>query len=62
MCVVTILVIFSPCIIYSLCTHYRERTAQRRTRQNVIDYTPKVKYDSRRFWGIYQCSICQENF
>jgi len=24
MCVVTMLVIFSPCIIYSLCTYYRD--------------------------------------
>ena len=62
MCVVTILVIFSPCIVYSLCTQYQETTALRRTRQNVIDYTPKIPYDSRRFWGINQCSICQENF
>ena len=27
-----------------------------------MDYTPKVDYDKRRFWGICNCAICFTDF
>ena len=52
MVAITVAIIFSPCLIYSWCTYRADQNRQRETRQGVIDQTPKVTYDKRRFWGI----------
>lgn len=57
-----LLVLFSPCIMFSFVTMMRERNALEQTRQGVIDNMPKVKWDKRRFWGITNCVVCIVDF
>ena len=62
MVAVTLVVIFSPCLIYSYCAWRSEQNRLSETRQGVIDFTPKVTYDKRRFWGITSCVVCLVEF
>jgi len=59
---IALLVIFSPCLIYSYYVHRSEQNRLSETRQGVIDYTPKATYDKRRFWGISNCVVCLVDF
>ena len=53
-----LLIVFSPCLIYSWCAWRSEQNRLSQTRQGVIDFTPKTSYDKRRFWGITNCVVC----
>ena len=58
----TLVIVFSPCILYSWCAYRSEQNRQSQTRQGVIDYTPRATYDKRRFWGITNCVVCMVDF
>ena len=62
LCVAVIVVIFSPCIIAGLVTQYRDSQAREATRLGVVENTPRVTYDKRRFWGINNCVVCLGDF
>ena len=61
-CLLTMLVLFSPCLCYWGFNYAQQESELRQNRESVIEATPKVTYDEARFEGIKNCSICFIDF
>ena len=57
-----IIVILIPILIHQAWKHYRDRTAHARKTTALFKQLISKQYDTKRFVGVNECSICLDDF
>jgi len=61
-CVLSFLVLFSPCICWLLCRVWGDARERAAIKEMVIKSLPKVSYDPKKYHHQRQCCICMQDF
>ena len=61
-CVLSFLILFCPCLSYTLWRAWDEHRENVSVKENVIKSLSRVNYDARKFRFSKECAICFVDF